>query len=162
LKISYAPPKVKAFDTYTVAMPAKVADSFYHSTEWRSLMTEIIAERGRRCEDCGRTGCRVFGDHIREIKDGGAKLDKRNIRLRCGSCHTIKTNKVRRERDAARHDEEPNVEGRNRNPRADTRGSQTGLLHDGGGLYGSGDSEGSQDFDAMLKEALSGRAKKRK
>ena len=32
-----------------------------------------------------------LGDHIRELQDGGALLDPRNIMLRCGSCHTTKT-----------------------------------------------------------------------
>jgi len=69
----------------------KRADPFYLSAEWRQLMRETLAERGRRCEDCGRTGCRVFGDHVRELKDGGAPLDKSNIRVRCSRCHGLKT-----------------------------------------------------------------------
>ncbi|KGB21911.1 hypothetical protein AtDm6_2677 [Acetobacter tropicalis] len=35
-----------------------------------------------------------------ELKDGGAKLDKRNVQLLCGSCHTAKTASVRAERNA--------------------------------------------------------------
>jgi 5-methylcytosine-specific restriction protein A len=27
---------------------------------------------------------RLFGDHIVELRDGGAPLDKRNLTLRCG------------------------------------------------------------------------------
>jgi hypothetical protein len=33
----------------------------------------IIAERGRRCQDCGRSGCRVFGDHVVELKGAAAR-----------------------------------------------------------------------------------------
>jgi len=29
---------------------------------------------------------RVFGDHMVELQDGGAPLDKTNVMLRCGSC----------------------------------------------------------------------------
>ena len=84
--------------------PEKTADAFYNSPEWRALKAEIIAERGLRCEDpqCERTTppSRVFGDHIIELKDGGAPLDKRNVLLRCGACHTRKTAEARAERTA--------------------------------------------------------------
>ena len=76
---------------HRLAPAPKRAASVYKSTEWRDLLAAIIAERGRRCEDCGRTGCRIFGDHVVELSDGGAALDRRNIRLLCGSCHTTKT-----------------------------------------------------------------------
>ena len=86
--------------------PAKAPDPFYLSPEWRALMAEIIAERGRRCEDpvCERTAppSRVFGDHIVELADGGAPLDKRNVMLRCGACHTRKTAAARAARTAHR------------------------------------------------------------
>ena len=49
-----------------------------------------IAARGRRCEECDRAQCRIYGDHIRELKDGGAPLDPANVLLRCRSCHTLK------------------------------------------------------------------------
>ncbi|WP_081775955.1 HNH endonuclease signature motif containing protein [Asaia platycodi] len=58
-------------------------------------MSRLLVQRGRRCEACGRTDCRIFGDHIHELKDGGAPLDPGNIRLLCGSCHSAKTARVR-------------------------------------------------------------------
>src|SRR5450759_666400 len=74
----------------------KVADPVYQTPAWRALIAAIITQRGRRCEDhrCqtpGRTGMRVFGDHVKELRDGGALLDPANVILRCGSCHTKKT-----------------------------------------------------------------------
>jgi 5-methylcytosine-specific restriction protein A len=84
-------PLVKTMSTRLVKELPKTADPFYLSPEWRQLMKEIIAERGCRCEECGRTNTRIFGDHIIELKDGGRALDKRNIRCLCGSCHTRKT-----------------------------------------------------------------------
>lgn len=77
--------------TRRIADSPKRTDTFYRSKDWRALIGSIIAERGRRCEACARTGCRIFGDHIVELGDGGASLDRRNIRLLCGSCHTAKT-----------------------------------------------------------------------
>ncbi|NVN03849.1 HNH endonuclease [Asaia sp. W19] len=76
------------------ALP-KQTNSLYLSSEWRSLMSRLLAQRGRRCEACGRTGCRIFGDHIHELKDGGVLLDPGNVRLLCGSCHSTKTARVR-------------------------------------------------------------------
>ena len=40
----------------------------------------------------GRAGMRVFGDHVVELQDGGAPLDKTNVMLRCGLCHTGEAN----------------------------------------------------------------------
>ena len=76
---------------HRLAPGPKRAASIYKSPEWRALLTAIIAQRGRRCEDCARTGCRIFGDHVIELSDGGSALDPRNIRLLCGSCHSTKT-----------------------------------------------------------------------
>jgi 5-methylcytosine-specific restriction enzyme A len=89
--------KVAPASRVKVRQPQKTVDPFYMSVPWRALMEGIIKQRGRRCEDTDhdlsrpRTGIRIFGDHIRELKDGGAPLDQNNILLRCGACHTRKT-----------------------------------------------------------------------
>lgn len=90
-----------------VALPApKETLPFYQSPEWRSLMASILKERGRQCQHCGRTHnrdgtpIRIFGDHRTELSDGGAPLDRANIDLLCGACHTVKTNKARRARQS--------------------------------------------------------------
>lgn len=100
-------PRLVAVDT-RVARPApKVADPFYLSAEWRRLVARLIQERGHRCQSCGRThnpdGSRVrlFADHVRELKDGGAPLDPANIRLLDGRCHATKTMSARSMRQAA-------------------------------------------------------------
>jgi 5-methylcytosine-specific restriction protein A len=89
------PTGLRSMDMRSAQPAAKQAAPFYLAPEWRDLMGAIIAERGRRCEACGRTGTRIFGDHIRELQDGGAALDRRNIRLLCGACHTAKTARAR-------------------------------------------------------------------
>jgi 5-methylcytosine-specific restriction protein A len=81
-----------------VAPLKKVAKSIYNDPRWKALMVKIIAKRGRKCEDCGRTGCRIFGDHVIELNDGGEPFDEDNVRLRCGSCHGIKTAAAKRAR----------------------------------------------------------------
>ncbi|WP_188853631.1 HNH endonuclease signature motif containing protein [Aureimonas glaciei] len=80
-----------------IGTPPKIADSFYLSPEWRGLMASIKRARGSQCEKCGAKG-RVLGDHIREIKDGGAKLDQANVMLLCLPCHNVKTAKAKRAR----------------------------------------------------------------
>jgi 5-methylcytosine-specific restriction enzyme A len=97
-KLAMLKPRVETINTSIAAPPPKVAEPFYTSRPWLELMASIKRERGERCEDCGRTRCRIFGDHITELKDGGERLDRRNVRLRCGSCHTLKTNRERAKR----------------------------------------------------------------
>jgi 5-methylcytosine-specific restriction endonuclease McrA len=107
-KIRARSTRVTARDTRAVRPPAKTADPFYLSPEWRRLVAFLIRRRGRRCETqgCGRTHdadgqpIRIFGDHIVERRDGGAPLDPANIRLVCGSCHTAKTAAERARRAA--------------------------------------------------------------
>jgi len=83
--------RLKTISTSRLATPPKRADRFYATPAWQQLMGRLIAKRGRRCEECGRTDCRIFGDHVIELKDGGAELDEGNIRLLCQSCHGKKT-----------------------------------------------------------------------
>ena len=104
-KLSNLPSRLATLDVRTARPAEKTTDAVYSSPAWRSLIALLIQQRGRRCEDpaCktpGRTGIRVFGDHIIELKDGGALLDPSNVMLRCGSCHTIKTNDERAKRMA--------------------------------------------------------------
>jgi 5-methylcytosine-specific restriction enzyme A len=94
---------IKLVDARSAKPAAKTADPFYRTSEWRALVAEIILERGARCADpsCrfpNRAGIRLIGDHIIELADGGASLDKANVMLRCGSCHTRKTNIERAKR----------------------------------------------------------------
>ncbi len=96
-KLRMMAPALRSMETRSISVARKAAEPFYLSPAWRALMVSIIAKRGRRCEDphCdGRThkpGMRVFGDHIIELRDGGAPLDPSNVMLRCGASHTRKT-----------------------------------------------------------------------
>lgn len=78
----------------------KRADQFYLSAAWRSLVKEIKQARGNYCETCGTggKGARIIGDHIIELKDGGAPLDPQNIKLLCSRHHGIKTAQARARR----------------------------------------------------------------
>ncbi|MBL4757496.1 MAG: HNH endonuclease, partial [Rhizobiales bacterium] len=62
----------------------------------------IKSERGNRCEKCPQAGGRIIGDHIIEIKDGGAPLDRSNVMLLCIPCHNKKTAKAKKNRALGR------------------------------------------------------------
>lgn len=96
-------PRVRPRDHRTVKPRPKTADTFYSTPAWRQLMTRLIAERGRRCEapGCMATDCVIYGDHIRELQDGGAPLDPNNIQLLCATHHGRKTAAERTKRRSA-------------------------------------------------------------
>lgn len=94
-RLSMLKPRVATLDTSLAPPPPKVADNFYASPEWIALRD---AERRAAMGICRRPGCGRRGfivDHIVEIKDGGARLDPRNVELLCSSHHTTKTNAAR-------------------------------------------------------------------
>lgn len=83
--------------------PEKIVDPWYLTPDWRRLIAALVRQRGARCEQCGRTGVRIYGDHIVERRDGGAGLEAGNIQLLCGACHTAKTLQARGRRMAERY-----------------------------------------------------------
>jgi len=93
------------------ARPApKVADPELLSPEHRAWRATVLRRADYRCEaiDDGkrcevRAPARLFADHIRERKDGGAPLDPANGQCLCGSHHTIKTQAVRTARMRERY-----------------------------------------------------------
>lgn len=80
-----------------VKPPPKTADPFYTSKEWRGLVARVKRERGSFCQRCGSSH-RVIGDHIVELKDGGAPLDPNNVELLCFTHHQRKTADARARR----------------------------------------------------------------
>lgn len=92
--------RLKPLQTARATVPPKVADSFYQSPAWREFASTVKKERGYRCEevDCGYRGPRLIADHIIEVKDGGALVDRRNILIRCMPCHNRKTAQAQRQR----------------------------------------------------------------
>lgn len=95
-----------------VRQPPKVAEPFYSSYAWRTLVEQIkqsrwprlLAMYGHCCEDRECTAVhsrwkRIFFDHIIERKDNpNLALDASNIIGRCGSSHTKKTAQSRANR----------------------------------------------------------------
>src|SRR5260370_39434232 len=77
----------------TAKVPPKSANKFYLSLEWIALRDRVRREAGGRCQapGCGRMETRMFVDHVVELQDGGAALERSNTWLLCGSCHGLKT-----------------------------------------------------------------------
>lgn len=103
-------PAFKIFEHRRIKPEAKTVDPFYLSPEYREWRDLVIRRAGGRCEavDQGKRCIkaqpqyRMFADHIRERRDGGAQLDPANGQCLCGSHHTLKTTKVRAERLSSR------------------------------------------------------------
>lgn len=83
-------------------LPPKKPDPWYLTPEHRAWSAAVIERAGRHCQQCGRGNTRLFADHIREIKDGGDRLDPANGRCLCGSCHSKKTAEARASRLTSR------------------------------------------------------------
>jgi 5-methylcytosine-specific restriction protein A len=97
-------PRVGLANLQTAKTPPKSANKFYLSPEWIALRDRVRREAGGRCQapGCGRIEQRMYVDHRVELKDGGAPLDRRNVWLLCGSCHSLKTAAERVRRTAER------------------------------------------------------------
>lgn len=91
-------PTIRTVDLSIARPVPKVRDEHYGTTDHKRWAAEVVKRAGYACEDCGRRGVRLFADHVRAIKDGGARLDLSNGRARCGSCHSAKTARETRER----------------------------------------------------------------
>ena len=78
----------------------KAADSHYQTAEHRAWRAAVLRRAGGICEapTCGRSGVRLFADHVRELRDGGAPFDLANGRALCGACHSRKTAEARADR----------------------------------------------------------------
>lgn len=88
-------PTLRAVDFRTVKPIPKEIEPFYSSAPWLALRDRVRREAQGRCQ---RPGCNRRGfivDHIVEIRDGGAKLERGNVWLMCSSCHATKTGRER-------------------------------------------------------------------
>jgi 5-methylcytosine-specific restriction enzyme A len=65
----------------------KKADPFYVSHEWRAFRDQVLKRDHGRCRRCGRPARTVH--HIRELTDGGTRLDPANAESVCNRCHAL-------------------------------------------------------------------------
>ena len=95
-------PRVATLSLQTAALPPKVADPFYSSAAWIELRDRVRREGRGRCQVQGCTLRGAIVDHILELKDGGARLERTNVWLLCTSHHSLKTVSERSRRTARR------------------------------------------------------------
>lgn len=86
---------------------AKRTDPFYSKPEFRVWRKVVVDRANRRCEFveadgavCGVSDPRMYADHVVEVRDGGAQFDPSNGMCLCARHHTIKTIRVKRERES--------------------------------------------------------------
>lgn len=90
-KLTMQPPRLTTLDTRIAQPPPKIADAFYSSAEWMALRDQVRREARWMCQVPGCTNRGHTVDHIVELKDGGAPLDRANLNLKCSACHQKKT-----------------------------------------------------------------------
>lgn len=96
-RLKVAPPRLKAANSRRVTPPQKRADPIYSEAQYREWREIVIARSGGVCQDPRhdpgrpRTASRLYADHIKELRDGGAPFDPSNGIALCGACHTKKT-----------------------------------------------------------------------
>lgn len=103
--------RIPTVATHRIKLAPKTVDAVYQTPEHRAWRDAVLARAGHRCEARDDRGqrCtkatplhRMFADHIREIKDGGALHDLENGQCLCGSHHTAKTAQRRADRRFSR------------------------------------------------------------
>jgi len=70
-----------------------------YSGHWPAVRAKVLKRDGHRCRQCGKAG-RLEVDHVRPLKEGGARFDMANLQTLCRGCHIQKT---RTERGGARN-----------------------------------------------------------
>lgn len=75
----------------------------YRSPDHQAWARAVKQRDGYACRKCGAAGpdVRLIADHVKEIADGGSRLDVANGMTLCLPCHNRKTASNRQERLAA-------------------------------------------------------------
>lgn len=81
------------------ARSAKPTLDFYGSAAWKAIRLEVQRDCRRTCQRCGKTDTRIYVDHIVELKDGGAPLERSNLMGLCSPCHAKKSARERAKRE---------------------------------------------------------------
>lgn len=99
-------PLVPRSSGFTVRPEPKAVDPYYLTDEHRAWREQVIRNANDRCQwiengvRCSKAAPkhRMFADHVRERRDGGAPFDPANGQCLCGRHHSLKTAKARAQR----------------------------------------------------------------
>jgi 5-methylcytosine-specific restriction protein A len=90
-----AGPRLRTVDGRRVKPPEKTADQHYLTQDHRQWRAEVLRRAMFCCQwpGCAETAftCRLYADHIVELKDGGDPLDPANGQALCPTHHGVKT-----------------------------------------------------------------------
>jgi 5-methylcytosine-specific restriction endonuclease McrA len=103
-RIPLLKPRVPLADLRRVKPPPKTADVELQTADWRAMRARVVREAGGKCQwpGCGKAERRMFVDHIKERRDGGAVLDRANLWCLCPHHHSMKTLEERAKRAGLR------------------------------------------------------------
>ena len=101
-RLPVARPRLGMLDPRTARAMPKQAAAHYLTPEHKAWRSAVVARAGGCCQACGRSGVRLYADHVVELRDGGAPLDPSNGQALCGACHTRKTAAARAVRQGSR------------------------------------------------------------
>ena len=94
--------RMATLNTAIASTLPKARQDVYHTEQWKAARHEALRLARRACVACGRSACRLFVDHVTEIKDGGPAYEQSNLQVLCGACHTAKTVRTRAQRHSRR------------------------------------------------------------
>lgn len=92
-RLAAPPARLALADTRTARPAEKRRAAIYGTPDHVAWSKAVITRAGGVCQaqGCGRSGVRLFADHIEELRDGGAAFDLANGQALCGACHGRKT-----------------------------------------------------------------------
>ncbi|GAA2887989.1 hypothetical protein GCM10010837_47400 [Aminobacter niigataensis] len=103
-------PSIRTIDVRIALPPAKKVDPELRTAEHQAWRRAVLERAGYQCEGTThghrchvRAPARLFADHIKERKDGGALYDVANGQCLCGHHHTLKTVAARADRMKERY-----------------------------------------------------------
>lgn len=110
-KLGTLRPRIGTLDTRSLKPPLKEADADLSTPEYQAWRAKVIARAGSRCQAIhnglrctkARPEHRMYADHIKERRDGGALYDAANGQCLCGAHHTAKTIAERKRRALTSH-----------------------------------------------------------
>lgn len=108
VKLKAHQPRLTATDTRKLRPPPKTVDPHYNTPGHKAWRAEVMRKAGNRCQwtvagDRCRYAAprhRMFADHIRELRDGGAPFEPANGMCLCSTHHVLKTMATRARRMA--------------------------------------------------------------
>lgn len=104
-------PRLKQLGLRNKSLPSrfrqlpKEVDPFYNSTDWYKVRDFVMERDKGLCIDRHLGPCegRLYVDHIKEIRDGGDRLDPNNLQILCARHHSQKSYASRKKRFAMRY-----------------------------------------------------------